>query len=639
LLEQVHYRHLPLNEKIAALAYDRFLDVLDDQHSYLLLDDLSKFDSLKAQFAEMMHSGDVDPAYAIFNVFRERNRERLTYAMKLLDAAPDFTVDESISLDREHAPWAASGQELDELWRLRVKSETLSLMLTGKSWSESSSLLRKRYQHALSYLEKVKSEDVFELLMNAYCAAYDPHSNYFSPRSTEDYRIQMSLKYQGVGATLAVTDDYVTITNVVAGGPAQAEGNLRVNDRITAVGQGRDGALTDVIGWRLDDVVQLIRGKVDTIVRLQVLPAGAAPGSPERTLELTRNSITLDKQAAKKEVRTIERKGLTYKVGIITVPSFYADLGAVGDVNSRSTTHDVHKLIQELALQGVDGLILDLRGDGGGYLPEAIGLTHLFTNHGPVVQVRDADGKLEVLKDPDSGPDYSGPLSVLIDRTSASASEIFASAIQDYHRGVILGQASYGKGSFQSVVPLNRWLAKPTTEGQVTVSVGKFYRITGQSTQLKGVTPDIVLPSAVSPDEVGESTHEQAMPWDEIAAAPFQGLEPQAALIKVLADEQVERSEHDADYQWLLASLSSLESVRKEKSLSLNLKTRLKAHQIQDTTRLNAENVRRTADHLPTLQSVEDIVLADEPDVTLAQASQIMADEAAALGVKGHKPR
>jgi carboxyl-terminal processing protease len=632
ILEQNHYRHISIDDKISPQVYDRFITALDGQHNYFLASDVATFERWKSKFGDMIHTGDVDPAYAMFNLFQQRNRERMAFAIKLLDTEPDFTLEESFTFDREHAAWPATQAEMDELWRLRVKNDAISLMLTGKSWPDTVDLLRKRYQRVLSRLDKISPEDVFETLMNAYCAVYDPHSNYFSPRSSEEYRIQMSLSYEGIGASLALTDDYVTVTNILAGGPAQADGSLKPNDRVTAVAQGHDGPMTDVIGWRLDDVVQLIRGKIDTVVRLQVLPAGATPGSSERVLELKRNRITLDNQAAKKEIRTIQRNGHAYKIGIITVPSFYNDMEAAssGNMNNRSTTHDVHRLLQEIsAAGGVDALVLDLRGDGGGYLPEAIGLTHLFTSHGPVVQLKDTTGQLEVLKDPDSGPDYSGPLAVLVDRTSASASEIFAGAIQDFHRGLIIGQTSFGKGTVQSVIPLDRWSSRPT-EGQVTVTIGKFYRVTGESTQLRGVTPDIVLPSPISTEDVGESVLEHALPWDRIASVPFQARLIEPMLVQTLSTEETDRANHNADYQWLLASLATLDSARKEKTLSLNLKKRQQERSTQDQARLTQENARRAADALPALKSIEDIVVGEEPDVILAQASDIMTDEVVA---------
>ncbi|MGH8277716.1 MAG: S41 family peptidase, partial [Steroidobacteraceae bacterium] len=353
-----------------------------------------------------------------------------------LQTEPDWTLNESFDFDRTHVPWPADAAQMDELWRKRVKNDALSLLLTGKQWPEAVQLLRKRYERVLKRIDQVTSEDVFENLMNAYARAFDPHSSYFSPRSSEEYRIQMSLNYDGIGASLQVVDDYVTIMNIIEGGPAAVAGTLKINDRITGVGQGHDGPLADVIGWRLDDVVQQIRGKAGTAVRLQILPAGAAPGSPEKTLELVRNKVTLEAQAAHKEVKTVARNGRDLKIGVITVPGFYQDIAAEnrGEEDYRSTTRDVLKLLRELKSESVDGLVLDLRGDGGGYLPEATELTGLFIDHGPVVQLRDATGRLEVLDDPEAAPAYSGPLAVLVDRMSASASEIFAGAIQDYHR-------------------------------------------------------------------------------------------------------------------------------------------------------------------------------------------------------------
>jgi carboxyl-terminal processing protease len=631
ILEQNHYRHITIDDKLSPQVFDRFLSALDGQHSYFLASDVTGFERWKSRFGEMIHTGDVDPAYLIFNTFQQRNRERINYALKLLDTEPDFSVDESFSFDRDKAPWPATQAEMDELWRLRVKNDAISLMLTGKSWSDTADLLRKRYQRVLSRLDKISPEDVFESLMNAYCAVYDPHSNYFSPRSSEEYRIQMSLSYEGIGASLQLTDDYITVTNILPGGPAAADGSLKPNDRITGVGQGHDGPITDVIGWRLDDVVQQIRGKVATVVRLQILPAGATPGTAERMLELTRNKVTLEAQAAKKEVRQITRNGHSYKIGIITVPSFYNDMDAAsgGDADNRSTTHDVRRLLQQLtAAGGVDALVLDLRGDGGGYLPEAIGLTHLFIGHGPVVQLKDTAGQLEVLDEPDPGQVYSGPLAVLVDRTSASASEIFSGAIQDFHRGLIIGQTTFGKGTVQSVIPLDRWSPRPT-EGQVTVTIGKFYRVTGESTQLRGVSPDIVLPSPISVDDVGESILEHALPWDRIASVPFRAQVPEPTMMQALAGEESDRALHNPDYQWLLASLNSLDSARKEKTLSLNLKKRQQQRVAQDLARLTQENARRGADGLPPWKAVDDINMSDEPDVILAQASDIMADAVA----------
>src|ERR1700758_937598 len=481
ILEEAHYSHAPIDRKMSEIVFQRYVEFLDPQRSYLLASDINEFSAYRDQFDEMIRTGNIDPAYLMFARFQQRNRERMQYALSLLKSEPDWTVDESFEFDRTHAPWPADPAQIDDLWRKRVKNDALSLLLTGKQWPEAADVLRKRYERVLKRIDQVTNEDVFENLMNAYARAFDPHSSYFSPRSSEEYRIQMSLNYDGIGASLQVVDDYVTIMNIIDGGPAAVAGTLKTNDRITGVGQGHEGAFTDVIGWRLDDVVQLIRGKAGTTVRLQILPAGAAPGSPEKVLEFVRNKVTLEAQAAHKEVKNITRDGKTIKGGVI----------------------------------------LDLRGDGGGYLPEATALTGLFIDHGPVVQLKDTSGRLEVLDDPQPSAAYNGPLAVLVDRFSASASEIFAGAIQDYHRGIILGQRTFGKGTVQNLVPLDRWSQKPIS-GQLTVTIGKFYRVTGESTQHRGVEPDVPLPSPIDMKEVGESALEAALPWDRIAGVPFQ---------------------------------------------------------------------------------------------------------------------
>jgi carboxyl-terminal processing protease len=630
ILEETHYSRRTIDDAMSSQIFDRYLEFLDGQHSYFLASDVADFEQWRYSFDDMIHTGDIDPAFAIFARFQQRNRERMRYAISLLDTEPDWTLDERFAFDRTHAPWPATSAQMDELWRQRVKNDALSLMLTGKSWKDASDTLRKRYQHVLKRIDQISSEDVFENLMNAYARTFDPHSSYFSPRDSEEYRIQMSLNYEGIGASLQLIDDYVTVMSIIQGGPAAVAGTLKANDRIVGVGQGKDGAVTDVIGWRLDDVVQLIRGKAGTTVKLAVLPAGVAPGSPEKTLLFTRNKVTLDSQAAHKEIRTINRGGRLLKVGVITVPGFYEDVQAqnAGDPNYRSTTRDVRKLIVELEEQGIDGLVLDLREDGGGYLPEATALTGLFIDKGPVVQLKDTTGRLEVLDDPDKGVAYSGPLAVLVDRYSASASEIFAAAIQDYHRGVIVGQRTFGKGTVQNLVPLDRWTQRPVN-GQLTVTIGKFYRITGESTQHRGVEPDVPLPSPIDMDDVGESSLEDALPWDTIAPVNFtlwRTAQRSAMPLKALELSEDERAEHDADYRWLAQEVSASEDLHGEKFISLNLKRREAERQREDRDRLARENLRRAAKGLPPIKSVDQIDTAQEGDVQLAQAAQVVGD-------------
>ncbi|MEJ1964769.1 MAG: carboxy terminal-processing peptidase [Gammaproteobacteria bacterium] len=650
ILEEAHFRRATIDDKLSAQVYERYLDLLDSQRSYFLASDINEFSSSRLKFDDMIRTGELEPGYVIFARFQQRNRERINYAISQLKTEPDWTVSESFLFDREKAAWPANANEMNELWRKRVKNDALSLLLTGKTWKEAADILQKRYERVLKRVDQVTQEDVFENLMNAYARTFDPHSSYFSPRSSEEYRIQMSLNYEGIGASLQLVDDYVTILNIIEGGPASVAGTLTTNDRIVAVGQGKDGAATDVIGWRLDDVVQLIRGKAGTTVRLQVLPAGAAPGSPEKTLEFVRNKVTLEAQAAHKEVKNVIRNGKTLKVGVITVPGFYQDIAAqtAGDENARSTTRDVRKLIRELKAENIDGLVLDLRDDGGGYLPEATALTGLFIDKGPVVQLKDTTGRLEVLDDPEPGVEYDGPLAVLVNRTSASASEIFAGAIQDYHRGVIVGQRTFGKGTVQNLVPLDRWQQRPVN-GQLTVTIGKFYRITGESTQHRGVEPDVQLPSDIDMKTVGESALEAALPWDRIAGVPFRSAEPRDDVpLQTLSAEESVRAEKDPDYRWLVQSIAALDTQREQKTLSLNLAARKEERTQLDSQRLARENSRRASKGQPAFKTIEELEKdfsdskdkskkdkdnedgakdsKDEFDIVLTQASEIMGD-------------
>ncbi|MBC8028433.1 MAG: carboxy terminal-processing peptidase [Steroidobacteraceae bacterium] len=628
MLEGMHYSGSKLDDKLSTVVYTRFLDSIDSQHTSLLASDIADFEQYKLRFDDMIRSGDVDPAFAIFARFQQRNRDRIKFAVSQLEKEPDWTSNETFEFDREKAPWATTNSELDDYWRKRVKNDALSMILSNKTWDETTKLLKKRYEQTLKRIDQVSADDVFESLMNSYARAYDPHSSYFSPRSSEEYRIQMSLNYDGIGASLQLVDDYVTIMNVIEGGPAAVSGTLTVKDRITGVGQGKEGPVTDVFGWRIDDVVQLIRGRAGTQVRLQVLPAGAAPGTPEKSLQFTRNKVTLEAQAAQKELRTLKRGDKEIKVGVINVPAFYQDVEAqnAGDKNFRSTTRDVRRLINELRAEKIDGLVLDLRGNGGGYLPEATALTGLFVDKGPVVQLKVTTGELEVQDDPEPGVAYSGPLAVLVDRFSASASEIFAGAIQDYHRGVVLGQRTFGKGTVQNLVPLDRWSPRPVN-GQLTVTIGKFYRVTGESTQHRGVEPDVVLPSQIDMEEFGESALQGALPWDRIPGVPFRSEAKSAQPnIAALATEEKVRADKDPDYRWLVADLAAAETMRKQTSLSLNLQQRKTERERLEKERLARENTRRAAQNLPALKTSEELAEAKFPDTVLDQAAEVMSD-------------
>jgi carboxyl-terminal processing protease len=502
-------------------------------------------------------------------------------------------------------------------------------VIAGKQWPEVVDVLRKRYEHVEKRMDQSKPEDVFEAFMNAYVLSLDPHSNYFSPRNSEEYNIQMSLSYEGIGASLNLSDDYVTVVDVIAGGPAAVSGKLTANDRITAVGEGKTGDLVDVIGWRLDDVVQKIRGPGGTVVRLQILPSGAAPGSAQKIVEFTRNRVSLEAQASHKALRVIQRNGHDIKVGIITVPSFYQDYDAsrAGAKDFRSTTRDVQRLIDELRKDGAEVLIMDLRANGGGYLPEAESLTGLFIDRGPVVQLRDTTGRIEVDDDPEPSIFYSGPLIVLVDRFSASASEIFAGAIQDYGRGLIVGQQTYGKGTVQNAHPLNYTIFGRKPElGQLNVTIGKYYRITGESTQDRGVTPDIVLPSLIDADEVGESTRDRALPWDHISPAEFKVEGDLKPITTVLEKEHEERTKGSPDFLYLKEDIAALDAVRSEKTLSLSIKVREAERERQDADRLARENALRAARDQPPLKSLEDLKDDAAAGIILDETAQIAAD-------------
>ena len=592
--------------------------------------DIQEFERIRYQLDDAVISGAVDPAFAVYNRFQSRNRERLNYALQLLKQEPDFTIDESFEYDRSKGPWPKTDDELNELWRKRVKNDALSLMLTGKTWPEAHDLLTKSYERALKNLDKITNEDVFDVFMNSFAHVFDPHSNYFSPRDSDEFKIQMSLSYEGIGASLSIVDDFVVVQNVIAGGAAAVSGLVNASDRITAVGEGKDGKLVDVGGWRIDDVVQLIRGKGGTTVRLQILPAGAAPGSAEKVISLVRNKISLEAQAAKQNIRTIKRDGRDIKIGVITVPSFYQDTDAAqrGDSNYRSLTRDVRNLIEQLKREQVEAIVMDLRADGGGNLQEAIGLTGLFIGAGPVVQVRQTGGQIEALDDTDSTAAWTGPMAVLIDRYSASASEIFSGAIQDYGRGLIIGQQSYGKGTVQNVYPLDRFAVnnKEPGFGQLTITTGKFYRVTGESTQHRGVQPDITLPSAISTDDVGESTQESALPWDRIRPAKFVRSSDFNTVLSSLTNAHNQRITQDANYQYLLQNISAYDSLRKQKTISLNLKKRQQEREQQDQARLARENARRTQLGLKPVANLEAIEKEEAPDALLAEASEITAD-------------
>ncbi len=631
-IQKSHYSHISVDDELSSRVMDRYIESLDGNRMYLLESDIEFFESYRYQLDDIVRSKPLDPVFEMFSIYQTRVRERLDFALAQLESEPDFTVDEEYQFDRSEEPWAKSSAELDEIWRKRVKNDVLRLELAEKPWEESQDLLRKRYKRYLKRIDQVKADDVFETFMNAFAHTLDPHSSYLSPRNSEEYRIQMSLSYFGIGASLQLDEDYVQIVNIIPGGPAAIDGKLKPKDRITGVAQGHEGDMVDVIGWRLDDVVDLIRGPANTVVRLQIIPAGALPGASEKIIALTRDQVKLEEQAAKSDVITVPRDGREWRIGVIEVPSFYRDYRAMssGDKDYTSTTRDVKRLIGELEEQGIDGLILDLRGNGGGHLTEATALSGLFIDNGPVVQLRNSSGRISRLDDPDpvARVAYNGPLAVLVDRFSASASEIFAAAIQDYARGVIIGQQTFGKGTVQNLYSLDQYL-KPEGGpgyGQLTLTIGKYYRVTGESTQHRGVNPDITLPSLIDIEQFGESVRDSALPWDTIQTTRFRAGEPLDNTIVSLTANQVERAKTDPNFQYLVDRTRDAEEARQRKTVSLSHERRLAEREEEVARELRRENERRAALNLEPLESLEDLDEEDIPDVLLDQAAGIATD-------------
>ncbi|MEL6869718.1 MAG: carboxy terminal-processing peptidase [Pseudomonadota bacterium] len=631
-IEKSHYTRTPVNDELSAQVLDTYIDALDSNKLFFLDSDLERFERYRDRIDNMVVGASLEPVFDIFRTYQTRSEERWNYALAQIEQEPDFGVDETFRFDREDAQWATNKAELDEIWRKRVKNDALNLLLTDTEWNDVQEKLRKRYTRFVKRGEQINSDDVFEIFMNAFARTLDPHSSYLSPRNSEEYRIQMSLSYSGIGASLQTEDDFVKVMNVIAGGPAAIDGTLKAADRIVGVGEGPDGEIVDVIGWRLDDVVQLIRGPKDTVVRLQILPANAMPGDPNNELKLIRGQVKLEEQAAKSSIIDIERDGRKLKVGVIDIPSFYRDYQAqqAGEKDFKSTTRDVQRILGELNAEGVDGVVVDLRGNGGGHLTEATMLSGLFIDQGPVVQLRYARSRVEVLRDPLPSVAYNGPLAVLVDRFSASASEIFAGAIQDYERGVVIGQQTFGKGSVQNLYNLDQFVPRSEGDGlgQLTLTIGKYYRVTGDSTQNRGVLPDIELPSLIDTAEFGESTRPRALPWDQIQTTRFDAGTPLDRQIQTLTANLNTRLAEDPDHAYLLGDLEAVRANRERDTISLNLATRKAERAAFRDARLARENIRRTAIGLPELEDLEALESEEPPDIVLNEAADVVADMA-----------
>ena len=601
-LQERHYAKLPYGDDLSSQHLDNYIDSLDSGKMFFTVVDLESFEQYRSIMDDQLRDGKLDAGFAIFNRYHERLKSRLNSLSDTLPetvATMDFTIDESLVLDMENRQWAEDQAELDDRWRKQLKNQVLSLKLADKDEDEIVPTLQKRYQRQLKSATQYNSQDVFQIYANALTELYDPHTNYLSPRSTENFNINMSLSLEGIGAVLQMEDEYTKVSSLVAKGPADKEGELQPSDRIVAVGQGVGGTLEDIIGWRLDEVVQLIRGPKDTTVRLEVIPAKSKSTDERKVITIVRNKVKLEEQSAQKKVLEISDGDEVIKIGVIDIPAFYIDFDAMrrGEKDYKSTTRDVKILLQQLEAEGVAGIIIDLRNNGGGSLQEANELTGLFIEYGPTVQIRHSsrrvwrDGKR--LK----SPYYEGPLVVLVNRLSASASEIFAGAMQDYERAIIVGDSSFGKGTVQTLVPL--------TEGQLKITESKFYRISGESTQHRGVVPDVEFPSIYDTTEIGESALDHALRWDQISPVRHINYDDLSSVLPHIQTQFRQRSAHNPDFIFLQDQIELAQETREITALPLNENSRIALRDAQKQKALDIENKRRKAKGEEVLSSLE----------------------------------
>ncbi len=640
-LHDGHYQDVTINDQLANSLLDAYLDSLDPSKSLFLAADIKAYAPYRQTLDNMILKGDLSAGEQIYKRFAERALAQLNFSLDLANNIErlDFSVDEQLQIDREKAHWPADQAAAEDLWRKRVKNAALSLKLAGKDDEAIKKTLSRRYQNQLDSLSQQNSEDVFERFVNAIASMYDPHTNYFSPRTLENFKISMSLSLEGIGAQLQKEDEYTKISRLIPAGPADKGGELKASDRIVGVAQGSKGEMVDVIGWRLDEVVELIRGKAGSTVRLQVLPSGVDDLAHTKEIKIVRNKVKLEEQAAKAEVMNLHDGESAKRVGVISIPTFYQDYEALvkGDRNYKSTTRDVRKLIDELQQDGIDGLVLDLRYNGGGSLLESRMLTDLFIDTGPVVQIRNSQDLISRKNRAINRAYYKGPLIVLINRLSASASEIFAGAIQDYGRGLVVGGRSFGKGTVQAMSPL--------TYGQLKLTESKFYRVSGESTQNKGVVPDIKLPSAYRNDDVGESAYDRALPWDSIHGVPHAQYENMEPMLTPLTKMHHDRIAENPDFVFFDKQIAMINESNDRKYISLNLATRKQQKADWEQRALAIENDRRKAKDLPiyadysamqkasdeeenTEEAVDEgaIALAAEDDLLLQETGYILLD-------------
>lgn len=611
-----HYLQVKIDDELSAKVFERYLDSLDYFHNVMLKSDIDAFAQYKFQFDDAIQKGQFDFAFQMFNLSLQRRAERFDYAISLLEQPFDFNVADKYEYEREDAPWATDIAQLNELWRQRVKFDALNLKLAGKKPEEIKELLLKRYKSAKKRLAQTESEDVFQLVLNSYARSIEAHTSYLSPRNADRFQQEMNLSLEGIGAVLQLDDDYTVIASLVPGGPADMTKKLKPKDKIVGVAQGSED-FVDIVGWRLDDVVDLIKGPKGSKVRLQVMAASDIAGTAPQQIEIVRDKIRLEDRAAKGEVFKSLLHENGKNIGVISIPSFYNNL-----------TEDVKKELTALKEKKVDGIIVDLRGNGGGSLPEAITLTGLFIDKGPVVQIREGNGRIMQNDDTDASIFYEGPLTVMVDRYSASASEIFAAALQDYGRAVIIGENTFGKGTVQQHRGLGRIYDTFDGElGSVQYTIAKFYRINGGSTQHKGVIPDIIFPSPIDPAEWGESKEKNALPWDSIPAAPYASSPDLKVTLPLLNEKHQKRIATEPEFNFLQQDIAEYKREKDVKTISLNEKERLAKKDELAAKDLARTNERLTRLKLPVVKKVEDAPeTLEKLDPFLEEAALITAD-------------
>jgi len=590
LSEQAHFSRKKVTNELSPFILINFLEKLDPVKMYFTRSDIRYFQRYRFKIDDVLKQGNLEPIYDIFRIYRLRVQQRLGFCVNLLLTQDhNFESDGSYDFNRQVKNWFDDIEELENLWQKKTHNDLLTLILAGQSKEMAIEVLKKRYRRFIRKVNLFDEEDVISIFLNAFVHTLDPHSNYLNPTQSEEYAIQMSLSYQGIGARLNLADEQVQVVNIIPGGPAARDGRLKPMDKIIGIMEEKNKTITDLIGWDLDEVVKLIRGPKGTRVTLQIVPSDSNPDETPYLLTLQRDEVALEEQAASSLIETLEIRDKTYNIGLVTIPSFYQDYQArsKGEAEYRSTSEDVKKLVHNLLEIGIDALVIDLRGNGGGLLTEATALTGLFIDDGPVVQLKDTRNKIEIIEDPIPGSVYEGPLAVIVDRYSASASEIFAGAIQDYSRGIVVGQQTFGKGTVQNLYHLDRYSRFQSKKGfgQLTLTIGKFYRISGQGTQNKGVIPDIKLPSFINEEVVGEDTKKNTLPWDQIMSLEYDSDLSFHQSIEKLKKNFAEKSKENLPLLFLQEDIDQITEQNKQTKLSLNYeKRKIKRDQFKKVT-------------------------------------------------------